>query len=190
MTKFHLGSSNVLDYLQQFKAVTVAVSVDNIGPRNDYIRFGAEFDEVIANIDTARRMPGINVVVSCATGMLNAGDVHDVAEFFLRKGIVAKFNMCVITAPTFLQARHLPDALKERYLARIEHSPHADQFANVIRMIERRRDAAEFHRFLHYMNDLDRHRGTHFLELWPEFAPHCEPQPRPAQAPPRRSKAC
>ena len=162
MTKFQLGSSNVLDYLGRFKAVTLAVSVDNIGARNDYIRFGANFDEVIANIETARRMPDINVVVSCATGMLNAGDVHDIAEFFHRRGIVAKFNMCVITAPTFLEARHLPEELKERYLFRIENSPYREQFANVIRMIRQPRSEASFQTFMQYMADLDQHRGTNF----------------------------
>ena len=172
MTKFQLGSSNVLDYLGKFKGVTVAVSVDDIGPRNDYIRYGANFDEVIANIKTAREMPGINVVVSCATGMLNAGDVHDIAQYFHDIGIVAKFNMCVITGPTFLQARHLPDELKKRYLAQIEDSPRREQFANVIKMIKQPRDEKEFQTFLEYIGDLDVHRGTSLLDLWPEFEPY------------------
>ena len=171
MTKFQLGSSNVLDYLTKFKGVTVAVSVDNLGARNDYIRYGAVFDEVVKNIETAQAMPGINVVVSCATGMLNAGDVHDIAEFFHQRGLVAKFNMCIITGPTFLQARHLPDPLKEKYLAQIEDSPHSKQFANVIRMITQPRDEAEYQVFLEYINDLDEHRGTNWLDLWPEFLP-------------------
>ena len=172
MTKFQLGSTNVLDYLGKFKAVTLAVSVDNVGPRNDYIRYGAHFDEVIANIETARAMPGINVVVSCASGILNAGDVHEIADFSHRRGVVAKFNMCVITSPTFLQARHLPDALKEKYLARIEGSPHRAQFANVIRMIKQPRDEEQFQTFLEYMGDLARHRGTDLFALWPEFRPY------------------
>lgn len=173
MTKFQLGSSNVLDYLSKFKAVTLAVSVDNLGVRNDYIRYGSNFDEVIANIEIARRMPGINVVVSCATGMLNAGDVHDIAEFFHQRGIEAKFNMCVITAPTFLQARHLPDELKTRYLSQIEDSPYRKRFTNVIRMINQPRDEMQFQAFLEYMDDLDQHRATNYLRLWPELKPYC-----------------
>lgn len=174
MTKFQLGSSNVLDYLTKFKGVTVAVSVDNIGARNDYIRYGSVFDEVIANIETAQAMPGINVVVSCATGMLNAGDVHEIAEYFHKRGLEAKFNMCVITGPTFLQARHLPDPIKEQYLAKIEDSPHRKQFSNVIRMIKQPRDEGEYQTFLEYMGDLDSHRGTRMLDLWPEFAPYSQ----------------
>lgn len=172
MARFQLGSANILDYLRHFKAVTLAVSIDNLGPRNNYIRYGSDFEGVIANIARARALPGINVVVSCATGMLNAGDVHDIAEFFHRKGIVAKFNMCVINWPTFLQARHLPDELKRRYLEKLESSPHRAQFANVIRMIRQPRDESEFQTFLEYVGDLDRHRGTSWLDLWPEFRPH------------------
>jgi molybdenum cofactor biosynthesis enzyme MoaA len=172
MTKFQLGSSNVLDYLDKFKGITLAVSVDDLGARNDYIRFGSKFDEVINNIETARAMPGINVVVSCATGMLNAGDVHDIAEFFHARGLEAKFNMCVITGPSFLQARHLPEPLKAKYLAQIEDSPYREQFANVIRMIKQPRDENAFQTFLEYIDDLDQHRGTNYLDLWPEFEPY------------------
>jgi hypothetical protein len=169
---FQLGSHNVLDYLTHFARVGMGVSVDNVGRKNDYIRHGSDFETTVANIKTARAMPGINVVVSCATGMLNAGDVHDIAAFFHGMGIEAKFNMCVVTGPTFLQARHLPDALKGAYLAQIEGSPYREQFANVIRMIKQPRDEAEFQTFLEYIEDLDRHRGTNFLDLWPEFEPY------------------
>jgi organic radical activating enzyme len=172
MARFHLGSANVLDYLKYFKAVTLAVSVDNLGPRNDYIRYGSDFEGVIANIEKARAFPGINVVVSCATGILNAGDVHDIAAFFHERGLVAKFNMCVINWPLFLQARHLPDSLKAAYLGRLEASPHREQFANVIRMIRQPRDEAQYQSFLRYVSDLDAHRGTSWLDLWPEFRPH------------------
>lgn len=172
MARFHLGSANVLDYLKHFKAVTLAVSVDDLGARNNYIRYGSDFDAVVANIDLARTFPGINVVVSCATGMLNAGDVHDIAEFFRSRGLLAKFNMCVINWPVFLQARHLPDALKASYLARLEASPYREQFANVIRMIRQPRDEAQYQTFLQYVSDLDQHRGTSWLDLWPEFRPH------------------
>lgn len=182
MAKFQLGSANVFDYLQHFKAVTLAVSVDNLGAKNDYIRYGSQFDGVISNLDLARTFPGINVVVSCASGMLNAGDVHEIADYFSQKGITAKFNMCVINWPTFLQARHLPDPLKEQALAKLESSPYSAQFANVIRMIRQPRDEAEYQTFLEYLADLDRHRGTNWLDLWPEFRPYAERRPEFADA--------
>ena len=175
MARFHLGSDKVFGYLKRFKAVTLAVSIDNLGARNDYIRYGSEFNAVMANVEKARTFPGINVVVSCATGMLNAGDVHDIADFFHQRGLVAKFNMCVINWPVFLQARHLPDALKENYLAKLESSPHRAQFSNVIRMIKQPRDEAQYQIFLEYLGDLDRHRGTSWLDLWPEFRLHARP---------------
>lgn len=181
MARFHTGAAHVFDYLKRFKAVTLAVSIDNLGARNDYIRYGSEFDAVMANIDLARTFPGINVVVSCATGMLNAGDVHDIAKFFHQRGLNAKFNMCVINWPGFLQARHLPDALKEKYLDKLENSPYRAQFANVIRMIEQPRDEAQFQMFLEYVGDLDRHRGTNWLDLWPEFRPFARPAGGAAQ---------
>lgn len=172
LMKFQLGNANVLDYMRKFKAVTLAVSVDDLGGKNDFIRWGAKFDRVIKNIGIAQEVPGINVVVSCATSILNAGDVHEIAEFFHGIGIEAKFNMCVVNWPVFLQARHLPDELKEKVLQKLEGSPYREQFANVIRMVRQPRDEEEFQTFLEYVADLDQHRGTSYLELWPEFAPY------------------
>ncbi len=172
MTKFKLGSSNVLDYLKDFQRVTLSVSVDNLRERNDYIRFGSKFDEIIANIEIAREYPNVNVDVSCATGVLNAGDVVDVAEFFDKIGLNAKFNMCVIDKPVFAQARHLPDALKREYIRRIEESPCRDRLDNVLRMLNQPRDEKEWQTFIRYQTDLDNLRGTSFLKLYPEFEPH------------------
>lgn len=172
MTQFRLGRSNVLAYLEMFHGVTLSVSVDDLGARNDYIRYGANFDEVIGSIELARRYPNIKVDVSCATGMLNAGDVHDVAAFFDARGLEAKFNMCVITKPVFVQARHLPDALKAEYLERIERSPFRERLTNVAQMLREPRDEAEFRKFLCYAADLDALRGTSLFDLWPELKPY------------------
>jgi molybdenum cofactor biosynthesis enzyme MoaA len=175
MTKFQLGSSNVLSYLEKFHGVTLSVSVDDLGERNDYIRYGAKFEEVIASIEVARRYPNIKVDVSCATGMLNAGDVHDVAAFFDARRLEAKFNMCVITKPLFVQARHLPDPLKAEYLARIERSPFRERFTSVAHMLGESRDEAQFQTFLRYAADLDALRGTSLFALWPELKPFAAP---------------
>jgi len=172
MTKFQLGSSNVLEYLKHFHGVTLSVSVDGLGERNDYIRYGAHFDEVIQSIEVARRYPNIKVDVSCATGVLNAGDIHPVAAFFDQRGIQAKFNMCVITKPVFAQARHLPDPLKEACLTRIEQSPFRSRFLNVAHMLREPRDESQFQTFLRYAADLDALRGTSLFKLWPEFKPY------------------
>lgn len=170
LTTFRLGNSNVIELFRKFRTVELSVSVDGVGERNNYIRYPAKFDEVVANIEKARAVPNVRVMVSCATSMLNAGDVHDVADFFEQRGLHARFNMCVVTRPTFVQARHLPDEVKEEYTRRIDASCYRDRFESVRRMLAQPRDPAEFEKGISYLRDLDAHRGTSFEALWPELA--------------------
>lgn len=196
LTAFKLGARRVTDYLAAFKKVTLFVSIDNIGPKNDYIRYGSKFDALVENIRLAKAMPNMEIAVNCSTGMLNAGDVHEIAAFFESLDLGTGFGTCVITKPVFLQARHLPDPLKEEYLARLRRSPYRRDFEALERMLMQPRSEEEFQTFLEYIRDLDAKRGTDFLKLWPEFAPYArradgaaqsggpgqsEPAPRPVQ---------
>lgn len=171
LTAFQLGSRHIIDFLKRFRSVTIYVSIDNLGPKNDYIRYGSKFRHVLANIEIARQLPNIKVAVNCSTGMLNAGDVHDIAEFFDQLALGTGFGTCVITKPTFIQARHLPDLIKEQYLTRLTASPHRAAFDGLERMLRQSRDESEFQTFLRYIHDLDEKRSTNYLDLWPEFAP-------------------
>ena len=172
MTAFELGERRIMDYLTKFKRVTLFCSIDNLGAKNDYIRCGSNFHKVVANIERVRRIPNIQVAVNSSTGILNAGDVIEVADFFESLDLGTDFGMCVVEKPTFLQARHLPDRLKARYIERIEKSRHRTKFEGLLRMLRSPRDEAEFQTCLEYLGDLDRQRGSNFLALWPEFEPY------------------
>jgi len=174
LTAFHLGSRHVTDYLRHFRKVTIYVSIDNLGAKNDYIRYGSNFEKLMANVEKARGLPNIEVAVNSATGMLNAGDVNEIADFFDRKGLGTGFMPCVINKPGFVQARHLPDELKKEYLRRLRASRHHQRFESLEKALLQPRDEAEFQTFLTYLGDLDAKRGTNFLELWPEFRPYVE----------------
>ncbi len=178
LTAFKLGARRVTDYLAVFKKVTIFVSIDNLHAKNDYIRYGSKFDAIVANIHLAREMANIEVAVNCSTGILNAGDVHEIAEFFDSLKLGAGFGTCVITKPTFLQARHLPEPLKLDYLERLRQSRHRQKFEALERMLLQPVSEEEFKIFLDYIGDLDAKRGTSFLDLWPEFAPFVLPHQR------------
>lgn len=172
MMAFKHGSGQVGAYLRQFKQVTIFVSIDDLGARNDYIRRGSHFETVMSNIETARAMPNIKVAVNCATGILNVGDAVMIAEFFDSLNLETGFGMCLVTKPTFLQARHLPDPLKAQYAQRIRSSRYADRMENILHMLALPRDPAEYATFVEYIHDLDAKRGTNYLDLWPELAPY------------------
>ncbi len=172
LTAFQLGSRHITDYLQRFRRVAIYVSIDNLGAKNDYIRYGSHFDKLMENVEMARGLPNIVVAVNSATGMLNAGDVSEIADFFEKKGLGTGFMPCVINKPSFAQARHLPDALKEEYLRRLRASRHHRVFEGLEKALRQPRDEAEFQTFLTYLGDLDAKRGTNFLDLWPEFRPY------------------
>jgi pyruvate-formate lyase-activating enzyme len=171
LTAFQLGTQQITDFLRHFRLVTIYVSIDNLGPKNDYIRYGSHFQALLANIERARQLPNIRLAVNCSTGLLNAGDVHEIADFFESLGLGTGFGTCVITKPTFLQARHLPEPVKEQYLDRLCASRHRGAFEGLEKMLRQPRDEGEYRTFLQYIHDLDQRRGTDYLKLWPELRP-------------------
>lgn len=50
LTKLHWQGCKVTDYIKHFKSVSVQLSLEAIGDRNDYIRFGSVWEDVVSNM--------------------------------------------------------------------------------------------------------------------------------------------
>ena len=78
----------------------------------------------------------------------------------------SKFNphYFVLTQPTHLNIKHLPDKIKDKLLTEIDHD-------NIVNMLKQPRDDKEFQKAVNYCLELDllykRKRGV--FDLWPEL---------------------
>ena len=175
LTKFNIVRSRVANYFEQFARINLFISLDGHGAKNDYIRAGSDFAEVLDNIHFFRALSVVEMKIYATVSILNAGEVVDIIDYYENSelGIPVEFNM--VTGPTILRAQHLPEEIKAVYLERIRNSPYADRCEATVRMLELPQVPRKFNKFLEYIGDLDEFYGRNLLDLWPEFAPYYVP---------------
>ncbi len=173
MARFHLGSANVLDYLKHFKAVTLAVSIDNLGARNNYIRYGSEF----RRRDREHR-PGAHVSRHQRRGQLRHRDAQR-GRRARDRGVLSRAGPRGEIQHVRDQLADLPPGAPPAGCAEGAIPAEAGGIAppRTVRQCDphdpaaaRRGPVSDFSAIS--SDDLDRHRGTSWLDLWPEFKPH------------------
>ena len=112
-----------LELLGSFKAVTVALSVDGYRDINSYIRFGADWDAIEANIDRYKGLPNAYVYCHMTVQAYNMMHVIPLVEFCEAKWIGIRLYqlddprmLSILTMPR--PARELASAKISRYLFR------------------------------------------------------------------------
>ncbi|HMN68573.1 MAG TPA: twitch domain-containing radical SAM protein [Bdellovibrionales bacterium] len=199
LTHLSLKSKDILSLWSRFKKVHVYISMDGTFGTYDYIRTGARFENVVANIQELKRS-AINlgeVAVACTVQAYNVFNVTEVADFCLANDL--KFHLHFVSYPRFLSAQILPWEIKSPilgatriYLEKLEHAPTARHLRDFVKFLEKDRDQELMPVFLEYTRTLDRLRATRFTNSHPlahrYFSPlfdGADPSPRSATLAPR-----
>lgn len=119
-----LVGNAIIDIWTQFKKVKVAVSMDAIGPRLNYIRYPTEFSEIEKNLHILDNTPdNIEVNIACAVQILNIKHIPDFIKWKVNQQFkkvsfgknIAGYTMGgglmgvhLLWIPTFLSLRILP----------------------------------------------------------------------------------
>ncbi len=104
---------SVLDYWKKFKGVSIYASIDGIHDVYEYIRTGASFANVTANLNQIIQDDSVcfdEVAIACTVQIYNAFQLPEIMDYFSRKGI--PFHSHRVTYPTFLNTQVLPRELK------------------------------------------------------------------------------
>lgn len=144
------------DQLSQFKCVNMLVSVDSIGSRYEYIRKGANWNELEQNIDTflSTAHYGNNMNLYCAylPMCLNARYRTDTKQWAESRGFEFVEDI-EIQRPAFLGYVSLPNHLRDQYGIKTDTEFKQDQFDIMIK----------------YMRTQDKIHGTYIEKECPEF---------------------
>jgi MoaA/NifB/PqqE/SkfB family radical SAM enzyme len=162
----------------QFGRVDIAFSVDNVGARFEYERYGAKWDEANENIDRthfAKKEFAPNITTQlCFT--INIQNVYYLDE--LLAWADAKpwgsiyFNM--LHSPSHMSIQHMTPAAKELVINKLKttfwtNNKYQQEIDNVIKFIENGpgSDGAEF---LRQMHQTDTYRKQSLTDTHPEIA--------------------
>lgn len=157
-----------LSFLGEFKKVRLSISVDGVGARGEYLRFGTRFHQLKENILRYQDIRGLKVVGNTCITALNIGYLDEIFAFFDSVGLPFKLSN-ILVGPRYLRALNLPEAIKARYRGKLERSKWAGAMGIALRILSTDEDLPHFRAMLAYLEALDARRGTRAPELWPEF---------------------
>ena len=175
------GTHTPLPYTKlwaQFGRVDIAFSIDNVGKRFEYERFGAKWDEVNGNIDRthfARTDIAENITTQlCFT--INIQNVYYLDELLAwadtKPWTSIYFNM--MHSPEYMNIQNMTPTAQELVLNKLKTtfwtSKHYQQeIDNVIKFIENGQ-GSDGKRFLFEMQRTDAYRKQNFMDTHPEIA--------------------
>ena len=96
-----LITPKVIDLWKQFKNVQLNVSIDDLGKRNEYIRYPSKFDVTEANLDLLNGN-SFDIRVTQTISALNVHNVGNFYEYFTQKGFKIEHNY--VYWPEYLHA--------------------------------------------------------------------------------------
>jgi sulfatase maturation enzyme AslB (radical SAM superfamily) len=187
----------------QFKKVKYSVSVDAVGDRNWYIRYPTEWDEIIRVLERLDNTPdNIQTSIECAVQAINAEHLPDFARWMIEQNYkkVNKhylgdyqagggiFSMHLLFIPTFLSARVLTKAQKDRVRVKFaelkqwlwdnytqddafwHNNPYGwKRWEGILKFIDAEDHSHMMPDFIEYFENLDSIRSTNFKTTFPEL---------------------
>ena len=181
-TTLQFRNTLVTDMWNKFSDVTVAASLDAIGPVAEYIRHGTQWNAIESNLAQLKEQcPHVNFKVASTLGFLNATSLIELQKTWHTQGIldISKFSLSVMVAPTHLILTTLPEKHKKRLSTSINthikwcQKNNADQVAeqwSTALNFMMTSDTSQFlDEFKRLTDIIDTHRKQSLKQVLPEF---------------------
>lgn len=161
---------------KSFKYVEIAFSIDNVGQRFEYERYGAKWNEVEANIAKFKELRQANNNITLQVCMtINAQNVYyleDLCNWVSQQGFNYEyFNM--LHDPKYHNIGHMTPAAQRLVIERLESgtfsTKHRQEIDKLIQFIKNG-PGSDGSRFLFEMKQTDAYRKQNFAETHPEIA--------------------
>jgi MoaA/NifB/PqqE/SkfB family radical SAM enzyme len=106
-----LISDKIIELWGKFKSVELNVSIDDIGTRNDYIRYPSKFDVIEGNLNKLVGR-GMDIKIIQTISVLNVYNVVNFHEYYSDKGFKIEHNY--VNWPEYLHVSLLPKNLIDK----------------------------------------------------------------------------
>jgi sulfatase maturation enzyme AslB (radical SAM superfamily) len=110
-TNATINNPQLINSLKRFNRVIMSCSLDAVGKRNNYIRFGSNWVDVETNIKQYQEL--FQVDINPCISVLNAAYYDELLEWADQHSLDIKQNMLI--TPEWLHVKHAPDELKSKF---------------------------------------------------------------------------
>lgn len=116
-THTDLKGKSVFEYWKLFNSVAVGASLDDMGPRGEYIRKGSNWSVIEQNRrDMLETCPQVDFYISPTLSIMNALSLPKFHREWVEKGLIKAqdFNLNILQDPPFYRIDIAPAAYKEK----------------------------------------------------------------------------
>lgn len=182
----------LLELWNHFKSVKFNFSVDDLGSRNEYIRYPSKWNTIVQNLHKLDNTPDhIIVNIACAVQLLNVLTITDLARWkidqkFRKINILdgaGVIGLHLVYFPSYLNIRTLPKNLKDLARNRIldfvdslenqqqfvKHPMGKQRWLGIINYMEQEDWSSKGEMLKEYLEICDQTRGTDFRSIFPEI---------------------
>lgn len=163
-----------LELWPHFKHVEIALSIDDMGPRFEYQRYGADWKQTLSNLETFKQLrsdsKNITLQICTTVNALNVYYLDELCDWIARQKFNfvyfnmlhdgQQFNIKNLTA----EAKSLINSKYADY-----RGPYAKDIGNIMNFMNQG-DSTDGQRLLQVLRDSDRHRKQKFSDHHPEMA--------------------
>ena len=151
----------------KFKKVQISCSIDDIGLRNQYIRFPTKWKDVEANLDKLKQYEWLDVSVNQTVSVYNYYYLPEFWKYMTERGLFVHHNY--VYDPMFLSPAALPLEFREQCHARFADCGWEQwRTDNLVNSFSHGGDEEMTNRAQQYISALDRIRNTNFAEVFPD----------------------
>lgn len=166
---YNINLTNLPDKLinlwKAFKKVQVTCSIDDLYERNEYIRVGSNWNEVLKNLDKLQSLSWIESSVCQTISWINVYNINEFISFMENRNLHVHMNF--VYDPEFLSIKILPEQLHGLILDRC--SDLNEWQRNSISSKLLKFDYELFHQGIKYTNFLDNYHSKYFKEVYPDW---------------------
>jgi len=173
-------NKNVTDLWKQFKRVSIAPSIDAMGPQAEYIRYGTIWNQLEKNLLQLRDTPDIWVEPQVTVGIYNAIHFTKLIKFFLDNDIQSyDFNM--VEGNEYNMA-HMPEKLKQEAkdnlyqfadtLTLEQKEKFLDKSQQIVERLDTKTNPFAIQGFVKKIKKIDSTRNLNFTDHFPEISKH------------------
>jgi sulfatase maturation enzyme AslB (radical SAM superfamily) len=167
LTTLKYKDKSIVDIWAHFKKIEINCSIDAVGKTFEYIRSGADWEKVSANIDTLRQLP-VSISLCPVISLLNIWHIDQLCEYADRASI--KINPVVLSGPDYLALNVVPDRLKQQALTAAQAmKKHIDNntYNHIVGLIENNINQCLFKHAMSHILLLDNLRSEKLFDLLP-----------------------
>ena len=173
LSKLDYKGKHVFDYWDKFQNWRVGVSIDAIGNRAEYVRYGTDWNNIDQNLIQMQKYYPTNYAVTSCVSAINVAGLIELMDDLDRRGVTEHKWSNFVYMPDYLHVSILPRYYREQLVTtmadRIDINSTSFKFFKNQLLNNEKATSKDKQDFKTYIQRKDNVRGTNIFDSCPEF---------------------